>query len=236
MLDTTSVIKPPSFASGGHLLGSSSSNDLPGDTTPSESIRNIWANKFTDSKKPDAKTSEIGDSMPKNNKKTKVTESTSAWEEIDDDILIHSVRNTVIEIDDGSNDSRSSHNSQNDDEPVMQHSTNETKPKISIKRELLDDLGLEDSDSNGIEMIDDEFDDTLNESLEILTDNSVIDEIFGTDTLMADFNDINNVVMNDPENIGNPDMEIVTCPICEDRMPRFLICFNSKKNHFNFIY
>lgn len=26
--------------------------------------------------------------------------------------------------------------------------------------------------------------------------------------------------MNDPENVGNPDMEIVQCPICEDRMPR----------------
>lgn len=37
---------------------------------------------------------------------------------------------------------------------------------------------------------------------------------------MADFNNINDVVMNDPENIGNPNMEIVQCPICEDRMPR----------------
>lgn len=48
----------------------------------------------------------------------------------------------------------------------------------------------------------------------------MIDDIFGTDSLMADFNNINNVVMNDPENVGNRDMEIVTCPICEDRMPR----------------
>lgn len=70
-----------------------------------------------------------------------MTESTSAWEEIDDDILIHSVKDTVIEIDDGSNDSQSSHNSQSNAEPVIQHSTNEAKPHISIKRELLDDLG-----------------------------------------------------------------------------------------------
>lgn len=75
-------------------------------------------------------------------------------------------------------------------------------------------------------MIDDEFDDTLNESIDLLTDNSVIDEIFGTDTLMADFNNINNVVMNDPDKIGNRDMEIVTCPICEDRMPRFVCAFS----------
>lgn len=91
-----------------------------------------------------------------------MTEATSAWEEIDDDILIHSVQNTIIEIaDDGSTDSQSTRSSHNNDEPAMQHSTNETpKQKISIKRELLDDLGLED---DHIEMIDDEFDDTLNE-------------------------------------------------------------------------
>lgn len=119
----------------------------------------------------------------------------------------------MIEInDDGSNDSLPSHSN----EPAM-HSQNETKPQISIKQELLDDLGEDDAN---IEMIDDEFDGTLNESTDILTDVSVIDELFGTDTLMADFNNINDVVMNDPENIGNPNMEIVTCPICEDRMAR----------------
>lgn len=161
-LGTTSVIKQPSLASGGHVLGSSSSSfDLTGDTTPSESVRNVWANKFTDSKKPDDEEAKTDDDLPKNNYKTKVTESSSAWEEIDDDILIHSVQNAIIEIaDDGSNDSQSTRSSQTNDEPVMQHSTNETKPKISIKRELLDDLGLED---DNIEMIDDEFDDTLNE-------------------------------------------------------------------------
>lgn len=37
---------------------------------------------------------------------------------------------------------------------------------------------------------------------------------------MSDFNNINNVVMNDPENFGNSNMEIVTCPICEDQMAR----------------
>lgn len=42
----------------------------------------------------------------------------------------------------------------------------------------------------------------------------------GTDTLLADFNNINDVVMKDPENVGNRDMEIVQCPICEDRIAR----------------
>lgn len=97
-------------------------------------------------------------------------EASSAWEEIDDDILIHSVQNTVIEIDDGSNDGLSFV-----EEPVRLP-TREKKAPFSIKNELLDDLGEEDAN---IEMIDDEFDDTLNVSLEILTDTSVIDELFG---------------------------------------------------------
>lgn len=201
------------------MLGTSASNDAQRDATPTESVRNIWANKFTDTGKGDDTDGATNTADAKNGKKTKVTESTSAWEEIDDDILIHSVKNTVIEIDDGSNSSHSadSRNSSTTVEPAVHHSTNEPKPHISIKRELLDDLGEED---DAIVMIDDEFDDTLNESLDILTDNSVIDELFGTDTLMADFNNINNVVMSDPENVGNRDREIVTCPICEDRMAR----------------
>lgn len=203
-------VKQPSFASGGHVLGSSESTNTNSTvSSPTENVRNIWANKFID-KKPEESSTSTDTDEPKY--KATVTEASSAWEEIDDDILIHSVQNTVIEIND---------DSQSEDafktETPNEHSVKEFKPNISIKRELLDDLG--ENDSN-IEMIDDEFDDTLNESTDILTDNSVIDEIFGTDTLMADFNNINNVVMNDPENVGNRDMEIVTCPICEDRMPR----------------
>lgn len=110
--------------------------------SPSESVRNIWATKFTDAKtSDDDEAAKNGANTAKNSNKTKVTESTSAWEEIDDDILIHSVKNTIIEIDECSNDSKSSHNSQTNNEHTMQHSTNDAKPQISIKRELLDDLG-----------------------------------------------------------------------------------------------
>lgn len=160
-----SVIQKPIFKSGGFVLGSSSANS-PLNTTPSENIRNIWANKFNDKK------DESDESAVRHTDKTKVIEATSAWEEIDDDILIHSVQNTVIEIDDGSNDGFGAVAV----ETVIQPK-NETKPKISIKKELLDDLGEDDAN---IEMIDDEFDDTLNESLDLLTDTTVIDEIFGT--------------------------------------------------------
>lgn len=166
LITGTGVIQKPIFSSGGFVLGSSSANST-SNASPSENIRNIWANKFNDTK------TESTTKIDHSTSKTKVTEGTSAWEEIDDDILIHSVQNTVIEIDDGSNDGFDA--SAAVVETVIQ-SVNETKPKISIKKELLEDLGEDDAN---IEMIDGEFDDTLNESLDILTDTSVIDEIFG---------------------------------------------------------
>lgn len=141
--------------------------------SPSENIRNIWANKFNDEQPSNQATATVtsasNETTNRLTSKNKVTESSSAWEEIDDDILIHSVQNAVIEIDDGSNDGFLP-------AVAIEPTARSSKPPVSIKRELLDDLGEEDEN---IEMIDDEFDDTLNESLDILTDTSVIDELFG---------------------------------------------------------
>lgn len=157
------------------MLGSSSNGASTSSATPNENIRNIWANKFNDRSDQNDRTSEPSTSAAdpdRPSSKNKITESSSAWEEIDDDILIHSVQNAIIEIDDGSNDSYMP----TSDSDATAGPSDESKPQISIKRELLDDLGEEDEN---IEMIDDEFDDTLNQSMEILTDTSVIDELFG---------------------------------------------------------
>ncbi|XP_031623320.1 sprT-like domain-containing protein Spartan [Contarinia nasturtii] len=208
----SSVIRRPTFSSGGFQLGSTTNKSL-SSASPSENIRNVWANKFNDNKPPANQASTSTDHRQTKNK-TKVTEASSAWEEIDDDILIHSVKNEVIEIDDGSNDG---YQPDVDNNTVARDATHDAKPNVTIKMELLDDLGEEDEN---IEMIDDEFDDTMNESLDLLTDNNVISDLFDTDTLMTEFNNINNVIMSDPENVGNPNMEIIQCPICEDRMAR----------------
>lgn len=157
------------------MLGSSSENST-ATVPPAENIRNIWANKFPDKKSESPEPEKSPEPVNRTaDKKPKVTEATSAWEEIDDDILIHSVKNTVIEIDDGSNDGFDTDAGAGAVATVMQP-TRESKPDISIKKELLDDLGEEDEN---IEMIDGEFDDALNESVDLLTDTSVIDEIFG---------------------------------------------------------
>lgn len=118
----------------------------------------------------------------------------------------------IIEINDNDDN-----NNQSPDIELVLPKESRIKKEPQIKKELLEDLG---EDDGNIIMIDDEFDDTLIESVDVVTDTTVIDDLFGRDTLMADFDNINNVVMNDPENFGNPNMEIVTCPICEDRMAR----------------
>lgn len=177
---------------------------------PSEQIRSVWANRFNN---PSPKTF-TATSARENDSTTKinVTEATSNWEEIDDDILIRSVQDAIVEIDDDSD-------TETDVKPIHQTIDNENTSvtQKSIKEELLDDLG-ENSDS--IELIDDEFDEDLNASLDILTDASVIQDIFGIDDLLANFNEINGVVMKFPENKGDPNKEIISCPICQDSLPR----------------
>lgn len=223
----TSVIQKPRTSASGFVLGTSSGSQA-SNVPPSENIRKIWANRFNSTNSESTTVADPSSSGTTTERSTattatatttttKVTEASSAWEEIDDDILIHSVQNAVIEINDESSDESSASGSH--DQPF--EIKTEAKPLISIKKELLDDLGEDDAN---IMMIDDEFDDKMTESLELLTDTSVIDELFGTDTLMADFNNINDVLKNGPDNCGNPEDEIVTCPICEDRMARNELC------------
>lgn len=207
---------PKLFTDNGKKLGTDSStpNTLP----IAENIRNIWANKFDNCKTSTDQTNSAAIEFKNVNKANDVDPptnqaSTSQWKLLDDDIMIHEVQHVVFDISD----------SDSDNEIQIK-----TKPKVKIEnaeihhktihQELMDDIG--DAD-DVIELIDDEFYDELHDkSLELLTDTSVIDDIFGSDTLMADFNNINDVIKNDPENRGNPCKEIITCPICQERMPR----------------
>lgn len=192
------------------MLGSSGNRDKM--NNPSDQIRSVWANRFNN-RTPKTKTATSGnESMVTVDTATKITatEATSNWEEIDDDILIRSVQDAIVEID---NDS----DTETDIKPQKIDTENSSVLQKSIKEELLDDLG-ENSDS--IELIDDEFDDNLNSSLDILTDASVIQDIFGIDDLLENFNEINGVVMKFPENKGDLNKEIISCPICQDSLPR----------------
>lgn len=201
--------KPIFPTGGGRPLNATATGSGAAGTIPAaERIRNIWSQKFD---KPVEV--EVAPKPAPTNKPTYVeTKPTQKWEDLDDDIMVWDEKHPVIDIcDDDSNDSQSV------GAAAVPPTPERTFQPDAIRKELFDDLG---ESEDVIELIDDEFDDAQNESIQILTDTSVIDEIFGEDTLMEDFNNINNVVMKDPENRGNPKKEIITCPICQDQMRR----------------
>lgn len=204
------------FSSGGGrpLNGTGAGPSDANATAIADRIRNVWSQKFdqpsTNAVPPESTAQP--DSESSNKRGYVETLPTQKWEDVDDDIMVWEEKHPIIDICDDDSDG-----SEEEVKPNFKHERS-FQPD-AIKRELFDDLGENEND-DVIELIDDEFDDAFNESINILTDTSVINDIFGEDTLMDDFNNINNVVMNDPENRGNPNREIITCPICQDKMRR----------------
>lgn len=98
----------------------------------------------------------------------------------------------------------------------------------AIKQEILEDTAdLLDED---IILIDDEYDDNAQDSNDLpnisaaaeLADTSVIDEFFGDDIMMKDFNRENDVKPSGSRHFPNPNDDIITCPICQGKMKRCL--------------
>lgn len=138
-----------------------------------------------------------------------LTKPENDWRQFDDGLFMRTHEPPIIHI---------------DDEPSVESMDPNLQPNRDhdFTQRMMEHLTETNDTRHGvIELIDDEYDNLLGgETLEILSDTSVIDEMFGSDTLLDDFNSINNVIMQDPENRGNSDKEIVACPICGDRMSR----------------
>lgn len=186
--DTTpkrAKVTPPLPTTGGHKLGTTT-NDKPAIS----SVRDIWSNRFLS---------------------PRMSNNSSSWEIIDDEVQIREPINEIIELEDSDSDN-----------PVdlvkksMPKLTTDERQK-QIKKEILDP-GDDDSD---IELVDDDFDDELATAGAELSDTSVIDDIFGSDTLMSDFYDINVATPTASKmNKTESSQEIISCPICTSRMCR----------------
>lgn len=188
-----------------------------------QNVRDRWANKFNSPEtKPSTDTSaNVPEKKCSVDSPNDAFQSTSHWESIDDDIAIQEVTHEVIDISDTEEFEFTPPVA--DRKPIDKPKQSPQDRRTTIRRELMDD-DEDDDNKSIIELIDDEFDDEMhNKSLEVLSDASVINDIFGTDTLIDDFNNINNVIMKDPENKGNPNKEIISCPICHEKMSRDLL-------------
>lgn len=139
------------------------------------------------------------------------------WVAIDDDIMVHDVKNTVIDISSSSDDEDES--SEPPQKALVFADADERQKQI--KKEILDEsCDLTDGDDDDIVLIDDEYDDDAMSTSMELADTSLVDDFFGEDTLLKEFNNENAVVPSCSRYNNNPKNDIITCPICTEKMKR----------------
>uniref|UniRef100_A0A1B0DH28 Protein with SprT-like domain at the N terminus n=1 Tax=Phlebotomus papatasi TaxID=29031 RepID=A0A1B0DH28_PHLPP len=158
-------------------------------------VRNAWQKK---SQSNEIKTSpnQMDQSL---HKKTSKAHSSQNWNQIDEDVFIENVKIPVINLDDTL-------------EVDGKHLT-PLERQNQIKEEILE--SSQDS-SDIIELIDDEFDDEDLTTINTVLDESVIEDLFGKDTLMDEFNQRN---CSNHEEIDKSS-DLITCPVCELYLPR----------------
>lgn len=139
-------------------------------------------------------------------------------DDTDDDVLVHEVQHEIINLSEDEDDddfAGPSHRPQ--PALITRFKTDPDERQRAIKTEILNQSDDDDTeeDNDDIVLIDDDFDDDLAEATGAVADTSLIDDIFGTDTLLADFNQINDAMPDQPR-----EEQIITCPICTERMCR----------------
>lgn len=202
----------PHFTGGGIALGGSVQiESSPKTQSPSQTVRDRWANRFEPTQPKVDATMNVDVKLP-----VPFT-TTNSWQTIDEDLAVREVFHEVINLSDDEDDINFDSSPTAPPSSAIEKQSPEDRQR-SIREELID------NDDDVIELIDDEFDDDLhNQSLELLTDATVINDLFGNDTLLDDFNNLNAVIMKDPENVGNSNKEIIECPICQEKMARELL-------------
>ncbi|SPP77860.1 sprT-like domain-containing protein Spartan [Drosophila guanche] len=155
-----------------------------------------------------------------------------AWESYDDDVMVaQNMTPTVflLSSDEECDGDRDSVQPKSDYGNV----TSGQELTRKIKQEVMFDES-KDFDDDDIVMIDDEYDDEQQEDVDSsliaateLADQSVIDDLFGTDTLLAEFQLQNDVVATGSRTENNLNNDIVTCPICFNSIKR-----SQLSNHF----
>lgn len=136
------------------------------------------------------------------------------WEVVDDDVMVKDQPQTVITL--SSDDDEDDSDIEGLKPKINKNMTMDQRQTL-IKQEIMDEsIDLCDDD---IELIDDEYDDSLSAAAE-LADTSVIDEFFGEDTLLKEFKRENDCKPSSSRHKMDPDSDIITCPICQGKMTR----------------
>lgn len=236
----------PLSSSNGRTLGTSGTTKpsaVSSKSNPRENVRDIWTKKFSDTSTANKDQKTDAEQKPS----TVLTPFQSNWVVIDDDIEIESVvhetvtilddnsqnANDVIEIDetDSIDDSipNANDNIETDETVSIDNSIpnandsssdlpRQSSDEASIKREIISSFGDDLTDSD-IELIDCDYDDS-SEPVGGLCDKSITDNLF---SFNESTDELNKVHMTDDDNAGNPDKELVSCPVCNIKCERELM-------------
>lgn len=219
----------------GYSIGGTASAeviDITDDNNPNPSrLRQIRLERFGKG----SSTKEEDTSQPENGQKRRRVSSDTeivSWESYDDDVMVADVAVPTIDLADSDSDSDGEQPA--NDQSMMpggRNTMSSHERTQSIKREVFEDESIYSEED--ILFIDDEYDDeeaATNDSLTaatVLADQSIIDDIFGEDTLLQEFQRENAVQPSCSRYSSNVDNDIVSCPICFEKMKRTQL-----ENHF----
>ncbi|XP_016953091.1 uncharacterized protein LOC108026610 isoform X2 [Drosophila biarmipes] len=214
----------------GYSVGGTYAHPITNDNSPDPSrLRQIRLERFGKGKS----TKENDTSQPENaQKRRRVSSDTEivTWESYDDDVMVADVAMPVIDLADSDSDEEQPANDQSF-RAGARNTMSSAERTQCIKREVFEDETIFSEDD--ILFIDDEYDDeeaATNNSFTAATelaDQSIIDDFFGEDTLLQEFQRENSVQPSCSNYSNNVDNDIVSCPICFEKMKRTQLA-----NHF----
>ncbi|XP_023034782.1 DNA-dependent metalloprotease SPRTN isoform X2 [Drosophila willistoni] len=232
------IRSPPREMSGQGYTLANSAGDIENDPPEPDISKKTTESQPKDSSKPDADTSKTN--KKRSRESNEDDNEIVGWESYDDDIMVRDVVATVINISDSDDDD----DDDNDKKVKKEKPSQEQVPSPrscspisrnlpissqertrNIKREVMADESLRFSDED-ILMIDDEYDDAVDRDDENLlaatelADQSILDEFFGEDTLIQEYQRENDVIPSGSRYHHNVNNDIVSCPICFEKMKR----------------
>ncbi|EDW30808.1 GL13306 [Drosophila persimilis] len=220
----------------GHTL--SGSTAAGGSTTRnSDFVRNVWQKRFENN--PTKEAQEETEKSTGKRPHSYVDDSPNlSWEAYDEDVLIaDDITPTVLILssdDESDNDNEEKKKTENEyvkNSTLFSSGISSQERTRKIKEEVMFDES-QDFSEDDIVLIDDEYDDEQNLDSSLiaateLADQSVIDDLFGVDTLLAEFQLENDVVPTGSRVTKDLNNDIVICPICFGRIKR-----SQLSNHF----
>ncbi|KAH8355443.1 hypothetical protein KR084_006803 [Drosophila pseudotakahashii] len=212
--------------------------DITGDDSPNRSrLRQIRLERFGGARGSAGEKDKGNQSQKTEKKNAKKRRRASddgglvSWESYDDDVMIGEVSVPMIDLVDSDDSDGEEQEAKNGSIRLGARNAMSSHERTQrIKREVMEDESIYSEDD--IMLIDDEYDeneasaDSLTAATE-LADQSIIDDLFGEDTLLKEFQLENAVQPSCSSYSSNVDNDIVSCPICFEKMKRTQLA-----NHF----